>query len=99
MNASADDEPRDLGQPLADVPVPRTGRRWNPERTRESLRSIIAIASFALFSCVVLTLLLAVAVWRRPWDEMEGVATAVLPTVTSVVSAAIGFYYGTRGRQ
>jgi hypothetical protein len=87
----------DLGEPVAEISFPTKGRRWSPERARESLRSIIAIASFALFASVILILLLSVAVGHRAWSDLEGVATATIPAVTSVVSAAIGFYYGTQG--
>lgn len=96
MSAPDEDLGRDLGEPeLERVPVPSAGPPYNPEPHRELLRSVIALASLALFAAVVLMLLSAVIFRGQSWSDVQGPAAALLPTVTGVVSAALGFYFFT----
>ncbi|MDR1511916.1 MAG: hypothetical protein LBS56_00310 [Propionibacteriaceae bacterium] len=46
-----------------------------------------------LFSIVILMLMVPVIAGLRTWDQVQGLAAAILPTVSSIVSAAVVFYY------
>lgn len=48
----------------------------------------------ALFSIIVCALAFAVIVGWRKWEELQGLATSVLPVVVSVVGTTTGFYFG-----
>ena len=87
-----------LGDDLADIEDPRPARRFNPEPTREMARTALAAGSFLLLCAVVLVILLIVASGTRTWDEMQGVASAVLPAVLSVTGTSLGFYFGAKDR-
>ena len=85
----------DLGQPsVSHVPVPRARRRFDPEPRREQMRGWLAVGSFVLLLITVSTIVLVVALGLRSWQEMEGVAASILPSVLSVVGSTVGFYFG-----
>lgn len=87
----------DLGEPRAEIGVVVTG---DSLRRRETMRGVLAAWSFAVFTLVVGVMLFAVVSGWRTWDELEGLATSVLPVVVSVLGATTGFYFGLeRGRE
>ena len=89
--------PDDLGAPgLDEVPAPVAKRKYDPRKNRERVRGGLAAAAFTLFAVVVLALGYAVIVGHRKWDELEGMTTALLPAVVSVVSSITGFYFGAK---
>lgn len=92
-----DVEVRDLGDATdEDASQAPLVTKYDPSSDREKLRGIIAISAFALFSAVVLLAMYAVIFGDTPWSDLEGMMTAILPTVTSVVTGAVTFYFVTR---
>lgn len=90
-------QPDDLGAPgLQEVPTPVAKRKFDPRKNRERVRGGLAAAAFGLFALVVLALGYAVIIGHRKWDELEGMTTALLPAVVSVVSSITGFYFGAK---
>lgn len=87
--------PRDLGPADADVAQPVPGEPYNPARDREKARSALAFGALVLLAGVLALIGVPVAIGKRDWAEVEGLAAALLPATLSIVGAAIGFYFGT----
>jgi len=66
---------------------------WDPRPMREKARLWFAAASLTLFASIVLILTFAVVFGARKWTDLEGLTAAILPTIASIVSAAVVFYY------
>jgi hypothetical protein len=90
-------EGKDLGPAEANIGRPAPSRTWNPTKIREVMRGTVALASFGLFAFVVAALVWAVVVDKRNWQDIQGIATSVLPVVVSVVGTTTGFYFGSKG--
>lgn len=86
----------DLGPAVDDTIYP-TFKPFDPTRSRELTRGWLAAWSFGLFTLVTLLLTAAVVCGWRTWDEVEGLATSVVPVVVSVVGTTTGFYFGGKG--
>jgi hypothetical protein len=75
--------------------TPTAGRkRFDLTRSRERTRGALAVWSMALFTVMVLALTLPVVFGLRKWEDLQGLATSVLPVVVSVVGTITGFYFG-----
>lgn len=92
-------EPRELGLADAEVSRPVAGEVYNPARDRERARARLAQGSLLLLAGVLLLIGFPVANGTRQWEDMEGVAAALLPATLSVVGTAVGFYFGTGGQR
>jgi hypothetical protein len=89
-------EPRDLGNPTSDTIFPIANVPYSVAKSRETMRGRLAAWSFALFALLVIILAVAVVSGLRTWDQMQGLATSILPVVVSVVGATTGFYFGSK---
>lgn len=84
----------------------RTSRRapadkpFDPEPGRERLRGRIAAALIALLFLVVMLAFAIFLLSLQPAGEIRDLLLIVIPPVTGLVSAVVGFYDGssTRGR-
>lgn len=86
-------------QEVGEVAQPQAGDIYSPAKEREETRSLLAKRSIYILAITILVITVPVAIGVRTWDEMEGVAAAVLPAVLSAVGAVLGFYFGTeKGR-
>jgi hypothetical protein len=70
-------------------------RRWDLSRSRERTRGALALCSMFLFVAMVAALTIPVISGRK-WEDLQGLATSVLPVVVSVVGTTTGFYFGTK---
>jgi hypothetical protein len=86
----------DLGPATTNTIYPVARKPFDPTKSREVTRGRLAAFSFALFAVITLLLVLAVICGWRTWDELEGLATSVVPVVVSVVGATTGFYFGVK---
>jgi hypothetical protein len=73
---------------------------FDPEPGRERLRGWIVVALVGVLSLVVALSFLLFWLSPRPAGELRDLLLVLVPPVTSLVSAVVGFYYGssTRGR-
>ena len=70
---------------------------YDPGRTRERIRGLLALVSLAVFLLVITFYLWAAL--RLPaagWSQFKEAAAAVLPAVTSVLGTVLGFYFGSQ---
>lgn len=89
------DQLEDLGAAeVAEFGLPREGGAYDPSRQREQIRSWLALGAGLLLVFTILLVTLPVVIGRRTWDDMEGLASTVLPAVLSVAGSIIGFYFG-----
>jgi hypothetical protein len=73
---------------------------YDPEPERERLRGVLALVIVGLFVFVILLGFLLFTFTTRPADELKDFLVLVITPVTSLVSAVVGFYYGsTTARQ
>ena len=80
----------------ADVPdavLPPRDHPYDPEPVREEQRSFLAKFGIILFSVTVLLLAVPVVAGWRTWEQVQGLAAAILPTVSGIVSSTVVFYY------
>jgi hypothetical protein len=85
----------DLGG-VRDVDVPQPVVMGPIDLEREKKRGLLAVWSFGLFTFTVLVLTLPVIFGARTWNDLQGLATSVLPVVVGVVGTTTGFYFGTK---
>jgi hypothetical protein len=84
----------DVGSLLSDTASnPPQTVPFDLTEARERQRGRLATLGFVLFSIVILMLMVPVIAGLRTWDQVQGLAAAILPTVSSIVSAAVVFYY------
>lgn len=89
-----------LGPAEANIERPHaTGKEFDPSRARELMRGGVALASIGLFAFVVVLLCWAVVFNGRSWNDVQGIATSILPVVVSVVGTTTGFYFGTKSSE
>lgn len=69
------------------------GKPFNPDPTRERNRTLLALGSFILFGVVILTFLFAVVFGERTWKDLEIAAAVLIPSVSTVASVAIAFFF------
>ena len=73
---------------------------YDPEPGRERLRGVLALVIVGLFVFVILLGSLLFTFTTRPAGELKDFLVLVITPVTSLVSAVVGFYYGsTTARQ
>jgi hypothetical protein len=84
----------DAGPPLAEVPFPKGGAVYDPAKDRETTRSKLALRVVWLLVGVVALLMGSVISELNTWEEVEGMASSVLPAVLTVVGTVLGFYFG-----
>lgn len=82
---------------LRPVPAPRTSD-YNPHRARELVRGSLALGLLALLGLVLLLLLQSVLAGWRTWEEVQGLATAVLGPLIGLTGTMLGFYFGQKDR-
>ena len=82
-------------QETHDVPDPRGGKTYDPRPLEDKARRRIAYLLIALLALMIVALLAGVVVGVIPVSEIEAFAV-ILGPVVALVSAATGFYYGTR---
>lgn len=83
-------------EPISDVPTPRRGAIYDPRPREDQARRIIAYFLIGLLAMVVLGLLAMVVLGIIAVDEIKEFGVILGPLV-ALVSAATGFYYGTKG--
>ena len=66
---------------------------YDPARSRERVRGLIAAAMTALFVAVI-GVLLADALLGRDLDYIAKLAALILTPVAGLLGAVVGFYYG-----
>ena len=82
-------------QETHDVPDPRGGTTYDPRPLEDKARRRIAYLLIALLALMIVALLAGVVFGVIPVSEIEAFAV-ILGPVVALVSAATGFYYGTR---
>ena len=81
---------------IPDVPVPRGGAIYDPRPLEDQARRRIAYILIALLAIVIFALLSMVIFGIIAVDEIKDFSVILGPLV-ALVSAATGFYYGTKG--
>ena len=72
---------------------------FDPEPGRERLRGRIAAALIVLLFLVILLAFAVLLLSPRPMADLKDFLIVIVPPITSLVSAVVGFYYGsTRDR-
>jgi hypothetical protein len=94
-----DETPEDIGPPVADVSVPDEGRIYNPDRDRERTRSILALGVLGLVFVALAAIVTPVVSGKRDWQEIEGLAAAVLPAVFGITGSVLAFYFATEQKR
>ncbi len=94
--ATLQPEPLDLGDAAANTIYPIANLPFNPAKSRETMRARLAAWSFILFALLIITLTASVVTGLRSWDQVQGLATSILPVVVSIVGATTGFYFGSK---
>jgi hypothetical protein len=70
---------------------------YDPAKARELVRGSVVGALLALLAFVVIGPM--VAIWfGHSYDDMQGFVTLVFGSLSSLVGAAVGFYFGERRR-
>lgn len=95
------DAPHPPGEIVAAIgSVTPTKVPFDPEPGRERLRGWFAAALILLLFVVIALAFALFLLSPRPVGELTDFLIIVIPPVTSLVSAVVGFYYGssTRGR-
>jgi hypothetical protein len=85
----------DLGPAVADIKPPGEGAKFDPGPSRELTRQILAIGVLVLVFACLATLAVPVVAGHRTWDEMEGLASTVLPSVFGIAGSVLAFYFAT----
>jgi hypothetical protein len=92
--------PTDLGPVVADSASRRPQTEpFDPTEARERLRGRLAMLGVAIFAGTILLLVVPVIAGWRTWNEIQGLAAAVLPAVSTIVSSAMVFYYSATNRE
>ena len=81
---------------IPDVPDPRSGAIYDPRPREDQARRRIAYTLIGLLAIVVMGLLAMVVFRIIAVDEIKEFGVILGPLV-ALVSAATGFYYGTKG--
>lgn len=81
---------------MHDLAVPRSGAVYDPRPREDQARRTIAYILIGLLAVVVLGLLAMVVFGTIAIDEIKDFGVILGPLV-ALVSAATGFYYGTKG--
>ena len=70
---------------------------YDPGRTREWIRGLLALVSLAVF-LLVISFYLWASFHLPPagWSQFKEAAAAILPAVTSVLGTVLGFYFGSQ---
>lgn len=89
----------DVAEPEVAIAEPFAGKIFDPEPQREARRGHLALAAFGVFVVFVLIITLAVVCGWRQWSELDGLVTAVLPTIVGLVGTIGGFYFGATQRK
>ncbi|MDQ6947490.1 MAG: hypothetical protein M3256_14765 [Actinomycetota bacterium] len=55
---------------------------------------MLAGSLLLLLAVVLLLPVVAVTIWGRRWDDVEGLVSAAYPAVIGVTGTALGFYFG-----
>ncbi len=78
------------------VPVQTTP--YDPGRTREWIRGLLALVSLGVFLVVISFYLWAALHLPTPagWAQFKEAAEVILPAVTSVLGTVLGFYFGSQ---
>ena len=82
-------------QEVHHVPAPRGAKTYDPRPLEDKARRRIAYLLIALLALMIVALLAGVVFGVIPVSEIEEFAV-ILGPVVALVSAATGFYYGTR---
>jgi hypothetical protein len=77
-------------EPLADAKAPEEGKKVNVDRTR----ALLAYLLLALFSAVLLILLLLLGRNVLSVDQFSQVSSVALTPIVGLLGAATGYYYG-----
>ena len=94
--SEATEADRSSEQEIHDVPVPRGGAIYDPRPLEDKARRRIAYLLIALLAFLVIALLAMVVFDIITVDEIKDFGVILGPLV-ALVSAATGFYYGTKG--
>ncbi|MCE9620841.1 MAG: hypothetical protein K8R99_00680 [Actinomycetia bacterium] len=89
-------EPEDFGLPEREAPPPEVGKKFDPDESREKLRSKLAIGVLVLLVYVVGVPIWQVSVSGRPWKDVEGIMGATFPGVVGIAGTILGFYFGSK---
>lgn len=87
---------RSSEQEIHDVPVPHGGAIYDPRPLEDKARRRIAYFLIALLALLIIALLAMVVFDIITVDEIKEFGVILGPLV-ALVSAATGFYYGTKG--
>ena len=75
-----------------DPPKPKLSEKRERLVSQEAMRAILVIA----FSCIFALTLVAgfVGVFSNSWEQTKDLLQLVLPVETSLLGAAVGYYFG-----
>ncbi|HZL27335.1 MAG TPA: hypothetical protein VFC39_12490 [Acidobacteriaceae bacterium] len=78
---------------------PLTSKSYDPEPLREAIRGAVTIvASVAFFIIIGVYLYEAGRATDTTWLRIKEAMQSILPAVTTVLGAALGFYFGSQKR-
>jgi hypothetical protein len=75
--------------------IPEGGGRYDPEPERERMRGYIALGLLGMLALVLLLAFISVWVGMNA-EVLRTVLTIIFGPLVTLVSAATGFYYGSR---
>ena len=84
----------DTGPPERDLVPPTTP--YNPERTREFMRGLLAFTLVGILGFLAIVALLSLWFSKATPDDLQTVLGVVFTPIVGLVGAATGFYYGGR---
>lgn len=84
--------------PFARAVAPVQVTPYDPGRTRERIRGLLALVSLGVFLVVISFYLWASLRLGTPaaWSQFKEAGGVILPAVTSILGTVLGFYFGSQ---
>lgn len=78
-------------------PAPVQTTPYDPGRTREWIRGLLALVSLGVFLVIISFFLWAsLHLPATGWSQFKEAAAVILPAVTSILGTVLGFYFGSQ---
>ena len=73
--------------------------RYDPGPLREAVRASVTLIALFIFLCVISFYMFESSrTAGEPWQRIKEVMAVILPSVTSILGTALGFYFGSQKR-